>query len=228
MTTLRFNKPFQVLTQFTDEGKRETLADYIKIPGIYAAGRLDRDSEGLLLLTDDGLLQNRISHPVHKLKKTYWAQLDGEITDDAIQMLCDGVALKDGMTLPAHAEKMTEPASLWPRKPPIRVRAAIPTSWISLEISEGRNRQVRRMTAAVGFPTLRLIRYAIGPITLDDLSSGAYAEVNEKLLWSLFPKLPAGQNSRSGPAHTKTGKKNHISVRASLSVSDEKQRVKTG
>jgi len=212
MTTLRFNKPFQVLTQFTDEGERETLADYIKLPGIYAAGRLDRDSEGLLLLTDDGQLQNRISHPDHKLKKTYWVQVDGEITDTAIRMLCDGIKLKDGMTLPAHAEKMTEPVSLWPRNPPIRVRAEIPTSWIRLQISEGRNRQVRRMTAAAGFPTLRLIRYAIGPINLDSLPTGEYAEVDEQMLWSLFPKKRARPNRLSGktgsgakkPAHTKS------------------------
>ncbi len=209
MTTLRFNKPFQVLTQFTDEGERETLADYINMPGIYAAGRLDRDSEGLLLLTNDGQLQNRISHPDHKLKKIYWVQVDGEITTEAIQQLCDGVKLKDGLTLPAHAEKMTEPPSLWLRNPPIRVRADIPTSWITLEISEGRNRQVRRMTAAVGFPTLRLIRYAIGPITLDKLASGEYAEVDEQMLWSLFPKLPARQNRPHSKLRSGSHKSNH-------------------
>jgi len=208
MTTLRFNKPFQVLTQFTDADERQTLADYISMPGIYAAGRLDRDSEGLLLLTDDGQLQNRISHPDHKLKKTYWVQVDGEITDAAIQMLCDGVELKDGMTLPAQASRMDEPTTLWPRTPPIRVRAEIPTSWISLQISEGRNRQVRRMTAAIGFPTLRLIRYAIGPISLDSLPTGEYAEVDEKMLWSLFPKLPARSGSNAGKSnYTKAGLK---------------------
>ncbi|MDQ6997690.1 MAG: pseudouridine synthase [Mariprofundus sp.] len=188
MTTLRFNKPFQVLCQFTDANERQTLADYIRLPGIYAAGRLDRDSEGLLLLTNDGPLQNRISHPDHKLKKTYWVQVDGQISDDAIQALRDGVKLKDGITLPAQAVRMDEPANLWPRNPPIRVRAEIPTTWISLQISEGRNRQVRRMTAAVGYPTLRLIRYAIGPINLDNLSTGEYDDVDEALLWSLFPK----------------------------------------
>ncbi|PJA33711.1 MAG: pseudouridine synthase [Zetaproteobacteria bacterium CG_4_9_14_3_um_filter_53_7] len=196
MTTLRFNKPFQVLTQFTGESGHRTLADFINIPDIYAAGRLDSDSEGLLLLTDDGLLQNRISHPDHKLKKVYWVQVDGDITDEAIRKLCDGVALKDGMTLPARVEKMAPPASLWPRNPPIRVRAEIPASWISLEISEGRNRQVRRMTASVGFPTLRLIRYAIGPVTLDGLQPGEYDAVDEQSLWALFPNK---RTSRPGP-----------------------------
>jgi len=189
MTTLRFNKPFQVLTQFSDGADRQTLADFIPVPDVYAAGRLDRDSEGLLLLTSDGQLQNRISHPDHKLIKTYWVQVDGQITGEALQKLQGGVKLKDGMTLPAQAEEMAVPASLWPRNPPIRVRAEIPTSWLEDKISEGRNRQVRRMTAAVGFPTLRLIRYAIGPITLDGLQPGVYQEVDEQPLWDLFPKL---------------------------------------
>ncbi len=197
MTTLRFNKPFQVLTQFTDETGRETLADFISIAGIYPAGRLDRDSEGLLLLTDDGQLQNRISHPDHKLKKVYWVQVDGEISSEAVQQLRDGVKLKDGLTLPAQVEIIGQPAMLWPRNPPIRVRAEIPTSWLQLEISEGRNRQVRRMTAAVGFPTLRLIRYAIGPITIDTLQPGEYAEVAEKPLWTLFPKQKNSSPNRA-------------------------------
>lgn len=188
MTTLRFNKPYQVLTQFTDATGRRTLADFISVAGVYPAGRLDRDSEGLLLLTTDGQLQNRISHPEHKLKKIYWAQVDGSITEDAITKLCRGVELKDGITGPAEAKIIPEPASLWPRNPPIRTRAEIPTSWIELAIAEGRNRQVRRMTAAVGFPTLRLIRYAIGPITLDGLNSGEYDRIDEEQLWNLFPK----------------------------------------
>jgi len=188
MTTLRFNKPYQVLTQFTDANGRETLADYIKIPNIYAAGRLDRDSEGLLLLTDDGMLQNRIAHPEHKLSKTYWAQVDGEITDTAIQQLRDGVILKDGKTKPATAKKIPQPKALWERTPAVRYRKEIPTSWIELSISEGKNRQVRRMTAAVGFPTLRLIRYAIGSITLDGLDVGKYQALNEQQLISLFPQ----------------------------------------
>ncbi len=201
MTTLRFNKPFDVLTQFTDHEKRQTLADFIRVPDVYPAGRLDRDSEGLLLLTDDGALQNRISHPDHKLKKTYWVQVDGEITSDAIQQLCTGVELKDGKTKPAKANIIAEPKSLWQREPPIRMRAAIPTSWLQLEISEGRNRQVRRMTAAVGFPTLRLIRYAIGPITLDGLKLGEYDAVDEAKLWALFPK----QKSNNKPQKNKNG-----------------------
>jgi len=188
MTTLRFNKPFEVLTQFTDQENRQTLADFIDIPDIYPAGRLDRDSEGLLLLTDDGSLQNRISHPEHKLKKTYWAQVDGEITKEAIEKLCAGVSLKDGKTKPAQAKIIPEPDILWPRNPPIRTRAAIPVSWIQLEISEGKNRQVRRMTAAVGFPTLRLIRYAIGSITLDGLKLGEHDTLDEYKLWTMFPK----------------------------------------
>ncbi|MDQ6968340.1 MAG: pseudouridine synthase, partial [Mariprofundaceae bacterium] len=188
MTTFRFNKPFEVLTQFTDHENRQTLADFIRVPDIYPAGRLDRDSEGLLLLTDDGALQNRISHPEHKLNKIYWVQVDGEITSDAIAQLCTGVELKDGKTKPAKAKVISEPEMLWPRNPPIRVREAIPISWLQLEISEGRNRQVRRMTAAVGFPTLRLIRYAIGPITLDGLKLGEYDTVDETKLWLLFPQ----------------------------------------
>ena len=204
MTTLRFNKPYQVLTQFTDArsdtGDRQTLSDYISVPDVYAAGRLDRDSEGLLILTSDGQLQNRISHPNHKLEKTYWVQVDGDITEAAIAKLRSGVELKDGMTAPANAKIISEPTSLWSRNPPVRFRAEIPTSWIELAIREGRNRQVRRMTAAVGFPTLRLIRYAIGPITLDGLKSGAFEEIDGEQLWSLFPskssKQPALRQNR--------------------------------
>ncbi|GAV21150.1 23S rRNA pseudouridine2457 synthase [Mariprofundus micogutta] len=209
MATFRFNKPYQVLSQFTDESGRETLADYISMPDIYAAGRLDRDSEGLLLLTSDGQLQNRISHPDHKLKKIYWVQVDGEITAAAISKLRAGIELKDGMTRPAKAEKIATPASLWSRNPPVRYRAEIPTSWISLEISEGRNRQVRRMTAAVGFPTLRLIRYAIGSITLDGLNPGQYEEIDEQPLWSMFPKQ---KSRRSRPyAGAKSNNKKQFS-----------------
>lgn len=192
MSTLRFNKPYQVLAQFTDDrseaDNRLTLADYISVPAVYAAGRLDRDSEGLLLLTSDGQLQNRISHPDHKLTKTYWVQVEGDITPVAIATLCKGVMLKDGITAPAKAKIIAEPSLLWPRNPPVRFRATIPTSWVELEIREGRNRQVRRMTAAVGFPTLRLIRYAMGPISLDGLKPGEYAEIDGQQIWDVFRK----------------------------------------
>jgi len=171
---IRFNKPFQVLCQFTDQEGRETLANYIDIPSIYAAGRLDRDSEGLLLLTDDGKLQNRISHPTNKLPKTYCVQVDGEVSDDAIDALRRGVTLKDGKTLPCPVDRIEAPEWLWDRDPPVRFRKAIPTSWLQITLTEGRNRQVRRMTAAVDYPTLRLIRYGIGNITLDGLEPGRH------------------------------------------------------
>lgn len=168
-----FNKPYEVLSQFTDATGRRTLADFIPLQGIYPAGRLDRDSEGLLILTDDGRLQHRIADPRHKLEKTYWVQVEGEPDEPALQRLRTGLMLKDGMTAPAQAELITSP-SIWPRTPPIRFRANIPTAWLSLTLREGRNRQVRRMTAAVGYPTLRLIRYRIGDWTLGKLAPGEY------------------------------------------------------
>lgn len=166
-----FNKPFGVLSQFTSAEGKPTLAEYIDITGVYPAGRLDLDSEGLLLLTDDGALQHRIAHPGQKMEKIYWVQVEGIPDDAALEQLRQGVLLKDGMTLPARVARMAEPA-IWPRVPPIRQRENIPTSWLELGIREGRNRQVRRMTAAAGFPTLRLIRHAIGEWTVDGLMPG--------------------------------------------------------
>lgn len=173
---LLFNKPHGVICQFSKDGLHQTLADYIPVAGVYPAGRLDTDSEGLLLLTDDGQLQHRITDPRHKLPKTYWVQVEGVPDEASLHKLRQGVQLKDGLTLPAEAQAMPEPEGLWPRNPPVRFRKAIPTSWIALTIREGRNRQVRRMTAAVGFPTLRLIRYRIGDWTLDGIASGEWRE----------------------------------------------------
>jgi 23S rRNA pseudouridine2457 synthase len=172
-----FNKPFGVLSQFTDHENRPTLADFISVPNVYAAGRLDRDSEGLLLLTDDGKLQQRISDPENKMDKTYWVQVEGDISNEALVLLQSGITLKDGPTRPANAVIIEEPL-LWDRVPAIRQRKHIPTSWIELVISEGRNRQVRRMTAAVGFPALRLVRIKIGPWTLDDLNPGEFRQTH--------------------------------------------------
>jgi len=168
------NKPYDMLSQFTDDGGRATLASCVRVPSFYPAGRLDRDSEGLLLLVDDGRLQHRISDPRHKMGKIYWAQVEGIVSDEALRKLATGVMLNDGMTLPALARRLEEP-SLWPRNPPIRERRNIPTSWLELTLFEGRNRQVRRMTAAVGLPTLRLVRAAIGPWTLGDLQPGQWS-----------------------------------------------------
>ena len=169
-----FNKPYGVLCQFTDRQGRPTLADYVDDKSVYAAGRLDMDSEGLVVLTDDGALQHKISDPKNKMEKTYRVQLEGEISDEALQALTKGIELNDGKTRPAKAKRIEQPANLWPRIPPIRERKNIPTSWIELSIKEGRNRQVRRMTAAVGFPTLRLIRYRVGSWTIDGISNGQF------------------------------------------------------
>jgi 23S rRNA pseudouridine2457 synthase len=173
------NKPFDVLPQFTDlksPSPRATLSDFVKVPGFYPAGRLDRDSEGLLLLTDDGRLQARISNPRYKTPKTYLVQVEGEPDEAAIQALCKSVTLNDGPTLPADARRIDTP-DLWPRNPPVRFRKTVPDCWIELTLREGRNRQVRRMTAAVGHPTLRLVRWSIGDWTLDGIAPGEWREV---------------------------------------------------
>lgn len=171
-----FNKPFDTLTQFTDGEGRKTLADFIDVKDVYPAGRLDRDSEGLLVLTNDGILQAKLTQPSSKSPKTYWVQVDGAPSEDDLDKLREGVELKDGMTLPAKVEVMTEPA-VWERTPAVRFRANIPTTWIALTIIEGRNRQVRRMTAHIGFPTLRLIRYSVGDIQLGDLQPGEWKAI---------------------------------------------------
>ena len=176
-----FNKPYGVLSQFTPEGRWRGLTEFIAIADVYVAGRLDADSEGLLLLTNDGKLQARIADPRFKMEKTYWVQLEGVLDNAALATLREGVQLNDGLTLPARAERMPEPPALWQRDPPIRVRHMLPTSWLELVIREGRNRQVRRMTAALGFPTLRLIRAAVGPFSIDGLTPGNWCDASGKI-----------------------------------------------
>jgi 23S rRNA pseudouridine2457 synthase len=178
MMIILFNKPFNVVCQFSLHDKHLTLKDFITIPNVYAAGRLDTDSEGLLILTDDGALQHRLSHPRHKQTKIYWAQVEGSPTMMDLQPLQIGVDLGDFVTQPAQVRIMEAPKNIWERVPPIRERKAIPTTWLEIKIAEGKNRQVRRMTAKVGFPTLRLIRYAIGDYTVDHIAPGTYQTID--------------------------------------------------
>jgi 23S rRNA pseudouridine2457 synthase len=191
------NKPYRVLTRFSRSDARATLADYVRLPGVYPAARLDYDSEGLLLLTDDGRLQAGVTDPRHALEKTYWAQVEGEPTEEQVARLRSGIALPDGRTRPAGARRIEAPEGLWPRDPPIRYRARIPTAWLELTLREGRNRQVRRMTAAVGLPTLRLVRAAIGPFTLAGLAPGALREASAAEVAALAARLarPSGRSS---------------------------------
>lgn len=182
---LLLNKPFGVLCQFTPEAGRRSLKEFVDVPGVYPAGRLDADSEGLVVLTDDGALQAAIADPRYKLEKEYWVQVEGLPGDEAIQRLQRGITLRDGPTLPARARPMAEPA-LWPRDPPIRYRAAIPAAWLSLAIREGRNRQVRRMVAAVGFPCLRLVRWRVGPWSAEGLAPGEWRELDREAVARAF------------------------------------------
>lgn len=188
MPLLLLNKPFRVLSQFRDDTGKATLADFVSTPDVYPAGRLDFDSEGLLLLTDDGKLQAAISQPRSKLPKRYWVQVEGEITSDQLSMLRDGVLLKDGPARALVAERMDEPVGLWARDPPIRQRQTVPDTWLDLSIDEGRNRQVRRMTAKAGLPTLRLIRCEIGPFRLADLEPGQVREMPNSSAWKAIQK----------------------------------------
>lgn len=193
-----FNKPFGVLTQFTDADNRPVLADYINVPAIYPAGRLDKGSEGLLLLTDDGKLQQVVSDPAFKLTKTYYAQVEGIPDDRALEKLRTGINLRDGMTRPAKVARIEgEPPGLWPKTPPVRVRKSIPDCWLEIIISEGRNRQIRRMTAAVGNPTLRLIRYAIGDFRLDRLLPGDLKRLPDETVKIFTSSLPMYDRGKS-------------------------------
>ncbi|WP_413203476.1 pseudouridine synthase [Rhodospirillum sp. A1_3_36] len=217
------NKPFDVLSQFTDGEGRATLADHLSIPGVYVCGRLDRDSEGLLLLTDNGALQHRISHPKYKLPKTYWVQVEGTVAPKALDALHQGVMLKDGPARAAMARVIEEPPDLWPRTPPIRWRAAIPTTWLEITVKEGRNRMIRRMTAAVGLPTLRLIRAAIGPHDLEGLPTGAWREITVPDPPQTSTSTPR-RRGKSGPPNRKA-QENRSSASSKRNIDEQGYRL---
>ena len=212
MPLILFNKPYGVISQFSPHEKHPSLKEFIKEENVYPAGRLDHDSEGLLILTDEGPVQNLLANPKYKLAKTYWVQVDGEISDQAIEQLKKGLELKDGKTLPARARKINPP-KIWQRDPPIRYRESIPTSWLELSIKEGKNRQVRRMTAATGFPTLRLIRVSIGEFTIDGLLPGEWRKIETpKFIKDQLTEVKQHANkllgtTRHGGGHRRTGKK---------------------
>ncbi len=191
MPLILLNKPFKTLCQFRDSDGRQTLADFVTVANVYPAGRLDFDSEGLVLLTDDGRLQSKISEPRHQLHKCYWAQVDGQPGEQAVAALTGRMMLKDGPASAIAASGISEPAGLWPRTPPIRTRRNLPTSWLEIVLPEGRNRQVRRMCAAAGFPVLRLIRHRIGPWSLQNLASGEWREIDSKDAWRQLNGWPA-------------------------------------
>ncbi|MCW8899275.1 MAG: pseudouridine synthase [Gammaproteobacteria bacterium] len=217
MSLILLNKPCGVISQFSEHEKHSSLSEFITDKNFYPAGRLDHDSEGLLILTDEGKIQHCLSHPKHKQPKTYWVQVEGEMTDAALSQLESGVILKDGKTLPAKAKKINEP-DIWPRDPPVRYRAEIPTSWCELTITEGKNRQVRRMTAAVGFPTLRLIRYSIGEFTINGLSPGEWSKI------STPPQLEKQANAIKLLGTTRHRRSNHSTRRKIPAGGGKRQR----